>query len=60
MKDSLWYAHVVVKTLKLVISSCCFDEYGREMYKNACPTCSTNVFSSFKVMLHVPIFNADF
>ena len=32
-KDSLLFVHVVVKTLKLVICRCCFDEYGRERYK---------------------------
>ena len=29
------------QNLKLVISCSSFDEYGREMYKNACRTCST-------------------
>ena len=33
--------HVVVKTLNLVISRSSFDEYGREMFKNACRTCCT-------------------
>ena len=30
-----------MKTLKLVISRSSFDEYGRELFKNACRTCST-------------------
>ena len=33
--------HVVVKTSNLVISRSSFDEYGREMLKNACRKCST-------------------
>ena len=35
--DSFMYVYVVVKTLNLVISSCCFDEYGREVYKKCLP-----------------------
>ena len=46
-KDSLLFVHIVVKTRKMVILRCCFDEYRREMYKNACSTCSTVIFSSF-------------
>ena len=42
LKDSLQFAHVVVKTLNLVISRCSFDECGRETFKNACHTCSTS------------------
>ena len=41
LKNSLHFVHVVVKTLKLVISRSSFDEYGRELFKNACRTCST-------------------
>ena len=33
-----------VKTLKLVISRSSFDEYGRELFKNACRTCSTIIW----------------
>ena len=36
MTVSLLYAHVVVKTKNLVISRCCFVEYGREMHGNSC------------------------
>ena len=32
-KSSPLYARVVVKTLKLVMSSCCFDEYGENVQK---------------------------
>ena len=51
-KDSLFVVHAVVKTQKLVISRCCFDEYEREMpYKNACRTCSMIISSSFRACL---------
>ena len=41
IEDSLEFVHFVVKTLNLVISRSSFDEYGREMFKNAYRTCST-------------------
>ena len=51
-KDSLFVVRVVVKTRKLVISRCCFDEFDREMpYKNACRTCSMIISSSFRACL---------
>ena len=34
----------LVKTSNLVISRSNFDEYGREMFKNACRTCSTIIW----------------
>ena len=34
MKNSPLCAHVLHKTLNLVISRCCFADDGKEMYKN--------------------------
>ena len=34
MKNSPSCAHVLQKTLNLVISRCCFADDGKEMYKN--------------------------
>ena len=34
MKNSLSSAHVLCKTLNLVISRCCFADDGKEMYQN--------------------------
>ena len=31
---------------EMVILRCCFDEYGRKMYRNACRRCSAIIFSS--------------
>ena len=39
MKNSPSCAHVLHKTLNLVISRCCFAEDGKEMYKNIKRTC---------------------
>lgn len=44
MNDSLSYAHVVFKILTLAISCCYFVEWGKEMYTNACRSCTTIVF----------------
>ena len=39
MKNSLSCAHVLHKTLNVVISRCCFAEDGKEMYQNVKRTC---------------------
>ena len=36
--------NLVVKTQNLVISRCCFVEYGKEMHGNSCCPCSTRIF----------------
>ena len=46
-EKKIHFSLFVVKTSKLVISSCFFDECRREMYKYACRTRSTITFSSF-------------
>ena len=40
MENSPSCAHVLQKTLNLVISRCCFADDGKEMYKNIKRTCS--------------------
>ena len=44
MKNSRSCAHVLQKTLNLVISRCCFAEDGKEMCKNIKRTCRAIVF----------------
>ena len=43
MKTSRPCAHVLQKTLNLVISRCCFAGDGKEMYKNIKRTCTVIV-----------------
>ena len=43
-KDLRLYAQVVIKTLNVVISRCCFAEYGTDLFISACRTCSTLIF----------------
>ena len=45
MKNSPSCAHVLQKTLNLVISRCCFADDGKEMYKNIKRTCRAIVFA---------------
>ena len=45
MKISPSCAHVLQKTLNLVISRCCFADDGKEMYKNIKRTCRAIVFA---------------
>ena len=52
MIGSLLYAHVVVKTKNLVISLCCFVEYGKETHGNSWCTCST---SSLPILTNISI-----
>ena len=40
-------AHVIHKTLNLVISRCCLAKYGEELYQNLKRTCRAFVFSLF-------------
>ena len=40
MENSPSCAHVLQKTLNLVISRCCFADDGKEIYKNIKRTCS--------------------
>ena len=44
-------AHVLQKTLNLVISCCRLAEYGKEMYQNSKRTCRAFVFSSNPIVL---------
>ena len=46
MKHSPSCAHVLHKTLNVVISRCCFAEGGKEMYQNVKRTCRAIVFFS--------------
>ena len=46
MKNSPSCAHILHKTLNLVISRCCFAENGKEMYKNIQRTCRAIVFAN--------------
>ena len=39
-------AHVLHKTMNLVISRCCFAEDGKEMYKSIKRTCRAIVFAN--------------
>ena len=45
MKNSPSSVHVLHKTLNLVISHCCFAEFGREMYQNLKCMCRVIVFA---------------
>ena len=45
MKNSPLCAHVLHKTLNLVISRCCFADDGKEMSKNIERTCRAIVFA---------------
>ena len=47
MKCLLLCVHVVLKTLYLKFSRCCFTDYVKEMCKSACRTCSNIIFASF-------------
>ena len=54
---------VLHKTSNLPVSRCSFADDGKEMDKNekrTCRACKAIVFWPLKVMLHEPIFNADF
>ena len=44
-------AHVLHKTLNLVISRCCLADYGEEMYQNLKRTCMAFVFSLNPIVL---------
>ena len=44
MKNSPLCAHVLHKTLNLVISRCCFADDGKGMYQNMQRTCKAIVF----------------
>ena len=48
MKNSPLYAHVLHKTLHLVISRCCFADDGKEMYKNIVAFLLPSLSSLFK------------
>ena len=45
MKNSPSCVHVLHKTLNVVISRCCFEEDGKEMYQNVKRTCGAIVFA---------------
>ena len=47
MKNSSSIAHVLHKTLNLVITCCCFAEDGKEMYQNLKRTCRAIVFPHY-------------
>ena len=51
MKNLPWCAHVLHKTLNLVISRCRLAECGEEMYKNLKRTCMAFVFSLNPIVL---------
>ena len=44
IKDVRLYAQIVIKTVNIVISRCCFAENGTHLFKRACRTCSRLIF----------------
>ena len=44
IKDLRLYAQVVIKTINVVISRCCFAEDGTDLFISACRTCSSLIF----------------
>ena len=53
MKNSLSCAHVLHKSLNVVISRCCFAEDGKEMYQNVKRTCLNLLFCGVVVAVAV-------
>ena len=49
-----------IKTVKVVISRCCFAEDGTDLFIRACRTCSTIIFphSTNQILNSVPVFDA--
>ena len=45
--------HVVIKTVNIVISRCCFEEDDTHLFICACHTCSTLIFLTRPIKLFI-------